>query len=215
MWRRVLQQLRDPLILVLLVAAAGTIATGDLSDAAVILLVITVNTLVGVVQEVRAEAAVMALSAMSAPVARVVRGGKERSVPAAEVVPGDLVLVAEGDIVPADGENVIADATSSTTANRSVNCPARSRHSPFRPAGGSSLGPNRSRRAAASADASPRGEVSSAVKTSPVVRVCTAGSHVLLAAVGPWPPSPGVSTGGPIVGHLGGTRFTARPGAPP
>ncbi|MDX2820311.1 cation-translocating P-type ATPase [Streptomyces ipomoeae] len=107
-WRRVLQQLRDPLILVLLVAAALTIATGDLSDAAVILLVITVNTVVGVVQEVRAEQAVMALSAMSAPAARVVRDGEERSIPAAEVVPGDLVLVAEGDIVPADGDVLAA-----------------------------------------------------------------------------------------------------------
>ncbi|WP_435858672.1 cation-translocating P-type ATPase [Streptomyces milbemycinicus] len=107
-WRRGLQQPRDPLILVLLVAAALTIATGDLSDAAVILLVITVNTVVGVVQEVRAEAAVMALSAMSAPAARVVRDGAERSVPAAEVVPGDLVLVAEGDIVPADGDVLAA-----------------------------------------------------------------------------------------------------------
>ncbi|WP_406164680.1 HAD-IC family P-type ATPase [Streptomyces sp. NBC_00996] len=103
-WRRMLQQLRDPLIMVLLVAAALTIATVDLSDAAVILLVITVNTVVGVVQEVRAEQAVMALSAMSAPAARVVRDGEERSVPAAEVVPGDLVLVAEGDIVPTDGD---------------------------------------------------------------------------------------------------------------
>ncbi|GAA0630834.1 cation-translocating P-type ATPase [Streptomyces thermocarboxydovorans] len=107
-WRRVLQQLRDPLILVLLVAAALTIATGDLSDAAVILLVIVVNTVVGVVQEVRAEQAVRALSAMSAPEARVVRDGAERSVPAAEVVPGDLVLLAEGDIVPADGKVVDA-----------------------------------------------------------------------------------------------------------
>ncbi|MGY1577798.1 cation-translocating P-type ATPase [Streptomyces sp. MN13] len=107
-WRRVLQQLRDPLILVLLVAAALTIATGDLSDAAVILLVITVNTVVGVVQEVRAEQAVMALSAMSAPAARVVRDGEERSIPAAEVVPGDLVLLAEGDIVPADADVLTA-----------------------------------------------------------------------------------------------------------
>ncbi|WP_369153467.1 hypothetical protein [Streptomyces sp. R17] len=73
-------------------AAALTIATGDLSDASVILLFITVNTAVGVVQEVRAEQAVMALSAMSAPTARVVRDGEERSVPAAEVVPGDMVL---------------------------------------------------------------------------------------------------------------------------
>ncbi|MCX4510648.1 cation-translocating P-type ATPase [Streptomyces sp. NBC_01619] len=107
-WRRVLQQLRDPLILVLLVAAALTIATGDLTDATVILLVIAVNTAVGVVQEVRAEQAVLALSAMSAPAARVVRDGEERSIPAAEVVPGDLVLVAEGDIVPADGDVQVA-----------------------------------------------------------------------------------------------------------
>ncbi|MEO3850740.1 cation-transporting P-type ATPase [Streptomyces sp. B8F3] len=106
--RRVLHQLRDPLILVLLVAAALTLATGDLSDATVILFVITVNTVVGVAQEVRAEQAVMALSAMSAPAARVVRDGTERSVPAAEVVPGDLVLLAEGDIVPADADLVVA-----------------------------------------------------------------------------------------------------------
>ncbi len=100
MWRRVLQQLRDPLVLVLLVAAALTIATGDLSDASVILLVLTVNTVVGVVQEVRAEQAVAALSAMNAPAARVVRDGEERSVAASEVVPGDLVLVAEGASSP-------------------------------------------------------------------------------------------------------------------
>ncbi|MFD8544496.1 cation-translocating P-type ATPase [Streptomyces sp. NPDC059649] len=108
-WRRVLQQVRDPLIVVLLVAAALTIATGDFHDAAVILFVITVNTVVGVVQEVRAEHAVAALSAMSAPAARVVRDGTERSVAAADVVPGDLVLLAEGDIVPADGD--VRDAT--------------------------------------------------------------------------------------------------------
>ncbi|MET8894010.1 cation-translocating P-type ATPase [Streptomyces albogriseolus] len=109
-WRRVLQQLRDPLILVLLVAAVLTIATGDLSDAAVILFVIVVNTTVGVVQEVRAEQAVRALSALSAPTARVVRDGTERSLPAAEVVPGDVVLLAEGDIVPADGDVASAAA---------------------------------------------------------------------------------------------------------
>jgi Ca2+-transporting ATPase len=117
--RRVLQQLRDPLIVVLLAAAALTIATGDLSDAAVILLVVTVNTVVGVVQEVRAEQAVTALSAMSAPTARVVRDGEERELPASEVVPGDLVLLAEGDIVPADGDirsaaTLMADESSLT-----------------------------------------------------------------------------------------------------
>ncbi|TGB01343.1 cation-transporting P-type ATPase [Streptomyces palmae] len=107
-WRRVLRQLRDPLILVLLAAAVLTLATADFPDAAVILLVIVVNTTVGVVQEVRAEQAVAALSAMSAPTARVVREGRERSVPAAEVVPGDVVLLAEGDIVPADADVLAA-----------------------------------------------------------------------------------------------------------
>lgn len=104
LWRRVAQQMKDPLILVLVVAAVLTLATGDFPDACVILLVITVNTAVGVAQEVRAEQAVAALTALSAPAARVVRDGEERRVPAVEVVPGDVVLLGEGDIVPADGE---------------------------------------------------------------------------------------------------------------
>lgn len=87
---------------------ALTLATGDLADAAVILLVITVNTTAGYIQEVKAEHAVAALSAMSAPAARVLRGGAERSVAASDVVPGDLILLAEGDIVPADARVVEA-----------------------------------------------------------------------------------------------------------
>ncbi|MFI2297903.1 cation-translocating P-type ATPase [Actinacidiphila glaucinigra] len=110
LWRRVTQQVRDPLILVLLAAAALTLATGDLPDACVIVLVITANTAVGVAQEVRAERAVAALTALSAPAARVVRDGEVRRVRAADVVPGDVVLLGEGDIVPADGEVVEAAA---------------------------------------------------------------------------------------------------------
>lgn len=102
-WRRVLQQLRDPLIVVLLVAAALTVATGDYSDTVVIAFVVLVNTSVGVAQEVRAERAVTALSAMSAPSAAAVRDGRVRSLPAADLVVGDLVVLAEGDVVPADG----------------------------------------------------------------------------------------------------------------
>ena len=65
--RRVLLQLRDPLILVLLVAAVLTIATGDWTDASVIVAVILINTSVGVVQEVKADRAITALSTMTAP----------------------------------------------------------------------------------------------------------------------------------------------------
>jgi Ca2+-transporting ATPase len=110
LWRRVAAQLRDPLILVLLAAAAFTLATADFTDAAVILLVIVVNTSVGVAQEVKAERAITALSELTAPEARVVRDGAQREVPAAELVAGDLLVLAEGDIVPADARVVEAAA---------------------------------------------------------------------------------------------------------
>jgi hypothetical protein len=79
LWRRVGQQLRDPLVLVLLAAAGFTRAT------------------VGVVQEVKAERAITALSALTAPDARVVRDGVQREVPAADLVVGDLLVLAEGE----------------------------------------------------------------------------------------------------------------------
>ncbi|MGW4964074.1 cation-translocating P-type ATPase [Nonomuraea sp. NPDC004186] len=102
LWRRVAAQLRDPLIIVLLVAAVLTIVTGDWTDTAVIMLVIVVNTSVGVAQEVRADRAITALSQLTAPVARVIRDGSQTEVPAAGVVVGDLLVLAEGDIVVAD-----------------------------------------------------------------------------------------------------------------
>jgi len=95
-------QLRDPLILVLLAACVLTLVTGDFTDAAVIAFVVVVNTAVGVRQEIKADHAVTALAALSAPSVRVRRGGTESSVPAAHLVVGDVVLLAEGDIVPAD-----------------------------------------------------------------------------------------------------------------
>ncbi|MGI5175734.1 cation-translocating P-type ATPase [Dactylosporangium sp. CA-152071] len=95
-------QLRDPLIVVLLVAMVVTAALRDVSDLVVIALVIVLNTTVGVVQELRADRAVAALRRMAAPSARVRRDGADVSVPAAELVPGDVVRVEAGDIVPAD-----------------------------------------------------------------------------------------------------------------
>lgn len=109
-YARVLAQLRDPLIMVLLGAVVLTIAIGDHADAVVIAVVIVVNTTVGVVQETRADHAVAALSAMSAPKARVLRDGAPREVPAALVVPGDVLLLAEGDIVAADADVTEASA---------------------------------------------------------------------------------------------------------
>ncbi|MFK3728707.1 cation-translocating P-type ATPase [Streptomyces sp. NPDC088090] len=110
LYSRVLAQLRDPLIMVLLGAVALTLAIGDHPDAIVIGLVVLVNTTVGVVQEVRADNAVAALSALSAPHARVRRDGTVRDVAAAEVVVGDVLVLGEGDIVAADALLVEASA---------------------------------------------------------------------------------------------------------
>jgi Ca2+-transporting ATPase len=104
--RRIARALREPLVLVLLAAMVLTTVTGDVADTVVILLVVLVNTAVAVWQETSADRAVAALEAMAAPVARVVRDGAEREVPVAEVVPGDLVVLAEGDVVPADAQVV-------------------------------------------------------------------------------------------------------------
>ncbi|HET9172293.1 MAG TPA: cation-transporting P-type ATPase [Actinospica sp.] len=110
LWQRVLMQLRDPLVAVLLVAAGLTIGTGDWTDAGVILLVITVNTSVGVAQEVKADRSIAALDALTGPRARVVRDGRQREISSAEVVVGDLLALAEGEIVPADATVVQAAA---------------------------------------------------------------------------------------------------------
>ncbi|MFB4294699.1 cation-translocating P-type ATPase [Nonomuraea sp. ATR24] len=104
LWRRIASQLRDPLIIVLLIAAVLTITTGDWADAAVIILVIVVNTTVGVVQEVRADRAITALAQLASPEARVVRDGRQQQIPSSDVVVGDLLILAEGDIVPADAK---------------------------------------------------------------------------------------------------------------
>ncbi|MFF1511219.1 cation-translocating P-type ATPase [Streptomyces sp. NPDC058326] len=107
---RVLAQLRDPLIMVLLGAVVLTLAIGDHPDAIVIAVVVVVNTTVGVAQEIRADNAVAALSALSAPHARVRRDAADRDVPAAEIVPGDVLLLGEGDIIAADAELIEASA---------------------------------------------------------------------------------------------------------
>ncbi|MEU6717455.1 cation-translocating P-type ATPase [Nonomuraea sp. NPDC046802] len=105
-WRRVAAQLRDPLIVVLLIAAVLTVTTGDWADAIVITLVIVVNTTVGVVQEIRADRAITALARLATPEARVIRDGRQQQIPAGDVVVGDLLVLSEGDVVPADAETV-------------------------------------------------------------------------------------------------------------
>jgi P-type Ca2+ transporter type 2C len=100
--RSVLAQLTDTLILVLIAAAVLTAITGDFVDCAVIVLVITVNTTLGVIQERRAIRAVRALTTLVAPNARVVRAGRDVWVPTRDLVRGDVLRLTAGDIVGAD-----------------------------------------------------------------------------------------------------------------
>ncbi len=97
-----LRQFRGLLVLILIIAAFVAFFVGEAVDAAAIGLVILLNAGLGYVQEWRAETALEALREMMAPVALVLRDGRERVIPARELVPGDLVLLEAGDTVPAD-----------------------------------------------------------------------------------------------------------------
>jgi cation-transporting P-type ATPase F len=99
---RVLRQLNSPLVLILLVAGVVTAALGEPVDSSVIFGVVLLNTVVGYLQETKAQAALDALRGMVHTEARVVREGRSYRVPSEDVVPGDLVLVEAGDKVPAD-----------------------------------------------------------------------------------------------------------------
>ena len=98
LWR----QINNPLIYVLLGSAALAVALGKTADGTVVLGVVVLNAVVGFVQEYRAGKAIEALMDMVALTATVVRGGVRKSVPTAELVPGDVVVLGSGDKVPAD-----------------------------------------------------------------------------------------------------------------
>lgn len=102
MWRKLLRQFNNPLVYVLLAAAAVTGVLGEYLDSGVILAVVLVNTLIGFVQETRAEAALDALHSLVRTAAVVLRDGQRQEIPSEDLVPGDLVLLEAGDKVPAD-----------------------------------------------------------------------------------------------------------------
>ncbi|PWB51762.1 MAG: carbonate dehydratase [Nitrosomonadales bacterium] len=99
---RLLLQFHQPLIYLLLASSAITAALQEWVDASVILGVVLVNAAIGFIQESKAESAIAALSKIVATSARVLRGGKKTSMASEQLVPGDVVLLAEGDKVPAD-----------------------------------------------------------------------------------------------------------------
>ena len=108
LFRRFLRQFQDFMVLILLAAAAVSFFTsfvkGDSEyvDSIIILAIVVVNAITGMIQESRAEKAIEALRKLSTPHARVVRGGKSRVIDSTGLVPGDLVQLEAGDLVPAD-----------------------------------------------------------------------------------------------------------------
>jgi Ca2+-transporting ATPase len=98
----VVKQLKSPLIYLLAAAAAISLATGHLVDSAVIAVVVVLNTILGTIQEWRAERSLEALRNLAAPKAKVRRDGHDQEIPASEVVPGDILMLETGARVAAD-----------------------------------------------------------------------------------------------------------------
>ena len=98
-----LEQFKDLLVIILLVAACISAASGNLESTIVIFAVLILNAILGTVQYLKAEKSLESLKAMSSPSAKVMRNGTRIEIPSAEVVPGDIVLLEAGDMVVADG----------------------------------------------------------------------------------------------------------------
>lgn len=96
------EQLTDPMVLILIGAALCSALLKERTEAVVISTIVVLNAVIGIVQEKKAQSSLEALRNMSAPTARVLRQGDESIVPASELVPGDIVFLSDGDMVPAD-----------------------------------------------------------------------------------------------------------------
>ena len=113
LWRKFLGQLADPMIIILICAAAvsaiiavveshGRATVGDFADVIIIMAVVLINATLGVLQESKAEAAIEALKQMTAATTKVIRDGKQMQVRSEDLVVGDVIVLEAGDAVPAD-----------------------------------------------------------------------------------------------------------------
>ncbi|ALC91975.1 ATPase [Bacillus sp. FJAT-18017] len=109
-WKLFLETFKDPMVIVLVIAAGIQLILGEVVEALIILLVLVLNSIISVVQTKKAEGSLEALRNMSAPEAKVIRGGTKQTIPARELVQGDIVYLEAGDYVPADGR-ILASAS--------------------------------------------------------------------------------------------------------
>jgi Ca2+-transporting ATPase len=115
-WRLLVRQFASPLIWLLFLACAMALVLGEVVDAVAIAAVVTINGAVGFLQERRADTALAALRSLTAPRAQVLRDGRRTEVPAAEVVPGDALVLEAGEVVAADARLVEAHALATNEA---------------------------------------------------------------------------------------------------
>src|SRR3954469_13325619 len=123
-WRKFLAQFQDVLIILLLIAAAISLVVWLYErgeplpyEALVIFAIVVLNGILGYVQEARAERSVAALRALAAAEASVLRDGRPQRVPATDLVPGDIILIEEGDTLPADGRLIRSVALQTAEAS--------------------------------------------------------------------------------------------------
>ena len=100
--QKILDQILDPMVILLVVASIISAFTGDTVEAIIIIAIVIINAIMSIYQEGQAEDSVAALQKMSSPEATVIRDGKPKKVKADELVPGDIVVLETGDIIPAD-----------------------------------------------------------------------------------------------------------------
>lgn len=119
-----LEQFKDLMVIILIVAAVISAFTGNLESTAVIIVVLILNAILGTVQHVKAEKSLEALKSLSAPAAKVLRNGEKQEIAAKDVVPGDILLLEAGDLVTADGrilDNFSLQVNESSLTGESTN----------------------------------------------------------------------------------------------
>ena len=100
--KKIIEQIVDPMVILLIVAAIVSAFTGDVVECVIIIAIVVINAIMSIIQEGKAEDSVAALQKMSSPEATVIRDGQRKHVKAEELVPGDIVVLETGDIIPAD-----------------------------------------------------------------------------------------------------------------
>mgnify|MGYP001485398904 FL=1 len=107
-WKMFLENFKDPLVIILLIAAIVQMFLGEFVESLIIFVVVILNAVLGVTQTRKAESSLDSLKKLSSPNAKVIRNGKKSTIPVKELVVGDIVFLEAGDYIPADGRLIEA-----------------------------------------------------------------------------------------------------------